>query len=190
MDDRKLGPLVRRIASGDEAALSSFYDALQSVVFGFARQVLADEGAAEEATLDVFSQVWREAKRFDAARGSVVAWVMNLARSRAIDRMRMAGGAARRLEKPFPADRSLDPPNEGPAPAEVSSLAERRERVASAIAGLPEDQQQAIRCAFLLGMSHSEVAVHLKQPLGTIKTRIRTGLQRLRETLLPLEASA
>jgi RNA polymerase sigma-70 factor (ECF subfamily) len=185
---RPLEELVRRIAGGEEAALAELYDATRTAVFGFARQVRGDEGAAEEATLDVYAQAWREAARFSTTRGTALHWLINLARSRAIDRLRAEGGVVRRLERPI--DAALDLPAGGEAPLEASWLAERRERIAAALHRLPREQQLAVRCAFLLGMTHAEIAAHLQQPLGTIKTRIRTGLLRLRESLEPLEASA
>jgi RNA polymerase sigma-70 factor (ECF subfamily) len=180
--------LVARIADGDEAALAALYDATHAHVFGYARHVLADDGAAEEATLDVYLQVWRESARFDRSRGTVITWLMNLARSRAIDRLRAAGGPVRRLERPL--ESAGAEPSGDLQPAETSFLRERRERIEAALARLPLEQREAIRCAFLLGMTHVEIARFTDEPLGTIKTRIRTGLLRLRELLHPLEASA
>jgi len=184
----RLDQLIGRIAGGDADALASLHDATSTVVFGLARHVLADAGAAEEATLDVFVQVWREAKRFDPKRGSVLSWLMNLARSRAIDRMRIAGGAAKRLERPLASANGT--PALDTAPIEATWIGEQRERIAAALALLPPEQRQALECAFFLGMTHAEIAGHLAQPLGTIKTRIRTALQKLRDTLESLGAHA
>jgi len=181
-----LQELVRRMAGGDESALAELWDATRTLVFGLALQVVRDEGGAEEATLDAYAQAWRDAGRFDAGRGAVMAWLLNLARSRAIDRLRQAGGAMRRRETPL--EGAHDRAAAAPAPAELAWAGERREKVAAALARLPPEQQEAVRCAFFLGMSHTEAAAHLGAPLGTVKTRIRTGLQRLREHLQDMEA--
>jgi RNA polymerase sigma-70 factor (ECF subfamily) len=184
----RLRELVGRVARGDEPAFAELFDATRALVHGTTRLILDDAPAAEEATLDVYLQVWREAKRFDERRGTVVSWLSNLARSRAIDRLRVAGGAARRLERPL--ESAAHRESDGAPPLEASWIGERRARVAAALAHLTSDQQQAIRCAFFLGMSHSEVAAHLREPLGTVKTRIRTGLLRLRDHLRSFEALA
>ena len=183
--DPDLEGLVARIAAGDEMALARLFDATQSAIYSLARHVIGDDGAAEETTLDVYSQVWREADRFAAKRGSVWSWMLSIARSRAIDRRRAATGVVRGLERPLQDDFAdgLSFPDSAAAPDEQSFIAERRRRVAAALARLAREQQEAIRCAFFLGMSHSEVASHLRQPLGTVKTRIRTGLARLRDEL-------
>ncbi len=183
-----LAALVRRIAAGDAEALAELYDLTKALVFGLARQILRDEGAAEEATLDAYSQIWREAARWNPERGAVLPWIMNLARCRTIDRLRQMGGASRRLEQPLELAAASAAPDG--SPADLSFVGERRRLVARALADLPADQREAIHCAFFLGMSHSEVASHLSQPLGTVKTRIRTGLSRLREHLQTLEAHA
>lgn len=182
-----LKSLVARMAAGDEAALATLFDATHALVFGLAVQIVRDAGAAEEAALDAYAQAFRDAKRFDPARGAVMAWLLNLARSRAIDRLRQAGGAVRRREQPLDqaAGRAaLDAP-----PSEAAWASERRERILRALGGLPPEQREAVHCAFFLGMSHTEVAAYLNAPLGTVKTRIRTGLDRLRQHVDMLEVS-
>ncbi|MBL8840740.1 MAG: sigma-70 family RNA polymerase sigma factor [Planctomycetes bacterium] len=183
-----LAALVARMATGDEAALAELWDATRASLFGLALQVVRERGGAEEALLDTYAQAWREARRFDPARGHPLAWLLNMARSRAIDRLRLAGGAVRRRETALEAATGVE--SGAAAPVEAAWLAERRARIVAALERLPVEQAQALRCAFFLGMSHSEVADHLEEPLGTVKTRIRTGLQRLRHLLLELEASA
>ncbi len=183
-----LASLVARMAAGEQAALAALYDSTRALVFGLTLQVVRDHGGAEEATLDAYAQAWREAKRFDGARGNALGWLLNMARSRAIDRLRQAGGALRRRETAL--DAAADRATTAAAPADFAWFTERRERIVAALSCLPEEQREAVHCAFFLGMSHTEAATHLRQPLGTIKTRIRTGLLRLREHLQALEASA
>lgn len=181
-----LAGLVRRMAAGDEAALGELYDATRSLVHGLALQIVRDAGAAEEATLDAYLQAFRDAARFDPNRGAVMAWLLNLARSRAIDRLRQLGGVVRRREQPLEsaAGRTVgDAP-----PPDAAWASERRERVLRALDRLPPEQREAVHCAFFLGLSHSEAASHLGAPLGTVKTRIRTGMERLRSCLQDLEA--
>lgn len=182
--DAELAHLVRRMAGGDESALAELWDRTSPVVLAHAMQVLDDRGAAEEATLDCYSQAWREAGRFDAARGSAFAWLISMARSRVIDRLRIAGGAVRRREAPL--DLARGHPSGEPSPPAASWIGERRDAILGALARLPGEQLESIRCAFFRGMSHSQIARHLNQPLGTIKTRIRTALLRLRAELEPL----
>jgi RNA polymerase sigma-70 factor (ECF subfamily) len=174
------------MATGDETALAELYDSTCSLLYGLALHVVRDAGAAEEATLDAYSQAFREAERFDPARGAVMAWLQNLVRSRAIDRLRQFGGVVRRLELPIETAAGRASLDSGPQDAAWS--VERRERVAQALHRLSPEQREAIHCVFFLGLSHSEASVHLRAPLGTVKTRIRTGMERLRSSLLELEA--
>ena len=176
-----LGALTVQIVAGSETAMSSLYDATSPRVFGLALRVLRDRSAAEEATLDVFTQVWRQAERYDPAKGSVIAWLLNLARSRSIDLLR---SRARRIELEDGLDAAPELPDIAPGPEQSSVDADRARRIRKALAGLPEDQRKAIEAAFFGGLSHAEVALKLGQPLGTVKTRIRTGLLALRCSLL------
>jgi len=116
----------------------------------------------------------------------VLAWLLNLARSRAIDRLRQLGGVVRALEQPLEA--AADRAGVEAVPADAAWWSERRERVLAALSRLPPEQREAIHCAFFLGLSHSETAAHLRAPLGTVKTRIRIGMERLRSSLPELEA--
>ena len=182
-----LAPLVERVARGDEESLRALYDAVAPLVLGLASAILQDESEAEETLVDVFVQVWRQAERFDPARGSVVAWVAMLARTRAIDRRRRR---ARDVVIALPAtdDRlgrhTLREP--GPDPAAAFQGTQDRERMRRAVDSLPAEQRRAIEAAFYGGLSHTEVARALGEPLGTIKTRIRAGLAALRRNLSSL----
>jgi RNA polymerase sigma-70 factor (ECF subfamily) len=133
---------------------------------------------AEELTIDVFHDVWRRAAGYDAANGTVVGWIMNQARSRAIDRMRF--DTRKKRVDPYPNEPAQEP--HAGADTHVASDQDRR-RLQSALSQLTPDEKQAIECAFFGELTHAEVAVALDTPLGTIKTRIRSGLQKLRSAL-------
>jgi len=180
--------VVRRIGAGDEAALGDLYDATRTAVYGLARHVLGEDEAAEEATLDVYQQVWRDARGFDVRRGSVLGWLTNLASSRSIDRLRARGGALRRLEQPLESVHDSADPT--PGPDEASWLRERRALVRAALGRLDVEERRTLLYAFFLGLSHRQIAEKLGHPLGTVKSRIRSGMIRLREGLRQLETGA
>jgi RNA polymerase sigma-70 factor (ECF subfamily) len=171
---------MRRIAAGDAAALSDLYDLSSRYVYGICLKVLRNHADAEEVTLDVYTQAWRQAARFDADRGEPLAWLLMLARSRAIDRLRARGGA-RRHEEDFDRVRDFASPLIDPESGSV--LSERASRVRAALACLPAEQREVIDLAYFQGLTHTEIAEKLAQPLGTAKSRIRLALQRLRQTL-------
>jgi RNA polymerase sigma-70 factor (ECF subfamily) len=171
---------VARIAGGQEAALTALYDQTSSLVYGLAMRILGDPFEAEEVTLDVYTQVWRSASRFDARRGTVTAWLVMLARSRAIDRLR-AASPRNRFEEAGSDLGSIAGGGDGPE--EASSAAEQQQLVRAAVAGLAPDQRQVIELAYFGDMSHTEIAERLGLPLGTVKTRIRLGMMKLREQL-------
>ncbi len=183
----RLEALVAGIRGGDETALAALYDATSDRVFGLALRILRDRSAAEETTLDVFTQVWSQSDRHDPSRGSVLAWVLNLARSRAIDHLRFRSRRGQIEQAMDRGDDSLL--DDSPSPESDSLAAERAERVRAALATLPADQRRAVEAAFYSGLSHAEVARALGEPLGTVKTRIRTGLRSLRASLASPEGS-
>ena len=172
--------LMRRIATGDAAALSDLYDLSSRHVYGICLKVLRNSADAEEVTLDVYAQAWRQASRFDADRGEPLAWLLMLARSRAIDRLRSRGGV-RRHEEDLEQVRDLASP--GIDPETGSSLAQRASTVRAALACLPPEQRAVIELAYFEGLTHTEIAGKLAQPLGTTKSRIRLALHRLRSAL-------
>jgi RNA polymerase sigma-70 factor, ECF subfamily len=165
--------LVRRLAAQDQSALAEFYDRFASLVNALALRILRDSSDAEDVVQEVFLQAWRQADRFDASRGSPEAWLCTIARTRAIDRLRRR--AARREEP----EESAPPPSG--APRNEEALAVRK-----AIDGLSDDQRRALELAYYEGLTQTEIATRLGEPLGTIKTRIRTAMIRLREALGPL----
>lgn len=169
--------LLRRVAQGDEAALGALYDRFGATVYALAYRVVGQQADAEEVTMETFAQVWRDAGKFDSSRGSVAAWLCVIARSRALDLIR-AHSRRQRLNESV-AREPLETAVSGP-----DLLAEeRRQAVGAALAELSEPQREAIELAYYHGLSQSEIAERLQQPLGTIKTRMRTGMLKLREML-------
>jgi RNA polymerase sigma-70 factor (ECF subfamily) len=171
---------VRRCGAGEQAALSSLYDQAAHLVYSVVLKVLANQADAEEVTLDVFTQIWRTAQSYQASKGSVTAWLVMLARSRAIDRMRSRATRQRREEPIF---EYADFPSASSGPEQSTAEAQRRRRILAAMAGLPPDQRQAVELAFFSGLSHSELAERLQLPLVTVKTRLRSSMLKLRESL-------
>ena len=179
--------LVIRVAGGDERALGLLYDRFGVVLHAVAYRIVGQKADAEEVVMEAFAQAWREAGRFDATRGSAAAWLTMMARSRALDLVRSQSRRARITDTA-----ARDEPTSGPAmgsgfgpPGSALEDTERRRAVTAALADLPPPQREAIELAYYEGLSQSEIAERLQQPLGTIKTRMRLGMQKLRETLRP-----
>ena len=169
--------LVQSIAAGDQLALHALYERAHRMVFTLIMRITANRETAEELTIDVFHDVWRRARRYDAANGTVLGWIMNQARSRAIDRVRFESRKKRSDGGDVPlAEVAADP-------GQVLELREQSELLRAALAALTPDERQAIETTFFAGLTHAEAAARLNQPLGTIKTRIRSGLHKLRHTL-------
>lgn len=177
---QRLSACLPDLVRGDRDALARLYDQTRSVVYSLALRILGDTADAEEVTMDVYLQAWRCAGQFDPARGSVMAWLVTLTRSRAIDRRRTRT-ARLRSQPPLPDGPEL--PSNDPGPEEIAAEEKRRGVVRDAVATLPAAQRQAIELAYFCGMTQAEVAAYLDQPLGTIKTRIRVGMLRLRVQL-------
>jgi RNA polymerase sigma-70 factor, ECF subfamily len=170
--------LVQSIAAGDQVALHALYDRAHRVVFTLVLRLTANRETAEELTVDVFHDIWRRAALYDAANGTVLGWIMNQARSRAIDRLRFEGRKKRSH------DGNAEPPAEVAAdPRDLIELRQQSDSLRAALAALTPDERQAIETTFFAGLTHAEAAAHLNQPLGTIKTRIRSGLHKLRQAL-------
>jgi len=168
--------LVLAIAAGDQLALHALYERTHRIVFTLMMRITANREAAEELTIDVFHDVWRRASRYDPANGTVLGWIMNQARSRAIDRL---GFDSRKKRN---ADDNVQPLTELAAdPHDVLELRQQGESLHAALALLTPDERQAIETTFFAGLTHAEAAARLNLPLGTIKTRIRSGLHKLRQ---------
>lgn len=171
MPDSEARSLIARLVGGEAAAVGEFFDRYAGLAYGLALRILRDPTEAEDVVQEVFVQAWRQASRYDPGRGSPEAWVCTMARTRALDQLRRR--AARR-EEPAEADQ---PAAARPA-ATVEALAVRK-----ALDGLSVEQRRALELAYYEGLTQSEIARRLGEPLGTIKTRIRTAMMRLRETL-------
>lgn len=171
--------LVRSIGTGDQLALHALYERTNRVVFTLIMRITNNRETAEEITLDVFHDVWRRAPTYDAATGTVLGWIMNQARSRAIDRVRFE--QRKKRVDPHGADHSTASPTSNPQ--ETLDQQEQGLLLRNALACLTPHERQAIETAFFRELTHSEVAARLDQPLGTIKTRIRSGLAKLKLAL-------
>ncbi len=172
-----LAPLLGRVARGDEAAYGVVYEQLAGQVFGIARSVLRDPAQAEEVAQEVLLEVWRDAAHFDAARGTARGWVMTLAHRRAVDRVRSEQASAAREQRAAKPEISYD------EVAETVAARLDAERVRRCLGSLTDLQQESINLAYYRGLTYREVAGLLKVPVGTVKTRMRDGLIRLRDCL-------
>ncbi len=183
-----LEPLLARVAAGDPGALSALFDRTHALVFGLCLRLLGDRSHAEEVALDVFLRVWRGAAGFDRLRGSPLTWLLAIARNRSLDCRRRIEVRAR-CEEALAGN--LEPHNSAhdavSEPQEQQLRAERRDRVRAALGELPSDQREALELAYLGGLTQLEISARLGSPLGTVKTRIRLGLAKLRERLASLE---
>ncbi len=174
--------LMNRVAEGDQSAFTALYEATSKTVFGLIFKIIQDRATAEEVLLDVYTQAWRQAKNYDRGRGTPLAWLMTIGRSRAIDRLRSG-----RLEQSSkdPLENAGQLTSQSLSPEEVSSLSEKQRFVRAALDSLVPEQREVIELAYYSGLSHSEIALKLGQPLGTVKTRTRLGMMKLREMLSP-----
>jgi RNA polymerase sigma-70 factor (ECF subfamily) len=173
------GDLLRAVARGDEKAFGRLYDLVAPRVYGLIRRVLRDPAQAEEVAQEALVEVWRNAARFDPARGSATAWVFTIAHRRAVDRVRSEQAATERTIRVGVA--SVDTPYDAVAD-EVSGRLERQQ-VRRCLDGLTELQRQAVTLAYYQGHSYPQVAELLGTPLPTVKTRMRDGLIRLRDCM-------
>jgi RNA polymerase sigma-70 factor (ECF subfamily) len=173
--------LVDSIAAGDQQALRALYERTHRIVFTLVMRICGNREMAEELTLDVFHDVWRRSGQYDPKGGSVVGWIMMQARSRAIDRLRFERRKKRIDPHPSP-DRD-DEQVEATGPANVVEARQRRGLLQEALTALTPDERQAIETAFFSELTYAETAVRLDQPIGTVKTRVRSALAKLRKAL-------
>lgn len=173
--------LVQSVAAGDQLALHALYERAHRVVFTLTMRITANRETAEELTLDVFHDVWRRARDYRPENGTVLGWIMNQARSRALDRLRF-DHRKKRMD-PFAND-----PSSGSEAGDSQATLELKQQsllLQRALVTLTQGEREAIEAAFFGELTHAETAARLNQPLGTVKTRIRSGLQKLRQAMAP-----
>lgn len=188
LSDKSDVTLIRLIAESQEEALSELYDRYNRLVYSLAIYILGDPLIAEEVTQDVFVRIWENASSYQMERAQVSTWLTSIARHRAIDMLRRRGVRPEGHSVTWDDLNLTDVPKlDGRSPEETTDSILLRERVQQAIKTLPSEQQAALKLAFFYGYSHSQIAEQLGEPLGTIKTRIRMALQKLRNILLTEE---
>jgi RNA polymerase sigma-70 factor (ECF subfamily) len=175
----KLRTWISQVVARDENALASLYDAMAGRVYGLALRITRNVQTAEEVVEDTFWQIWRQAPRFDPARGNAAAWMLTMTRSRAIDALRRVDQAACGIES---GEHEVDLAD---GPEELLASSQAGKQLNTALARLEPLPRQLVALAFFRGLSHEEIAMHTGLPLGTVKSHIRRALVRLRDTLLP-----
>jgi RNA polymerase sigma-70 factor (ECF subfamily) len=181
--------LVARISAGDEQALGSLYDRYGRMAYSLAAAIVPDSADADEVVADAFAQLWRSASLFDASRGSVGAWLATIVRTRALDLVRAQRRRSRTLERAamMSDEDSVPGFSQGTdAPDRDAESNEAGVLVRRSLADLPAPQRRVIELAYFGGLSQSEIATQLSEPLGTVKTRMRAGMEKLRQSLRPL----
>lgn len=179
-DEAQLRTWIAGIVERDETALAALYDAQVGRVFGLTLRIVRQPALAEEVTEDVFWQVWRQAPRFDAARGSAMAWLMTIARSRALDALRRTASPEVADDDAIAAAADADG---GANPFDLLSAVDEHDRLHAALQTLDAQPRQLLALAFFRGLTHDEIAQHTGLPLGTVKSHLRRSLLQLRETL-------
>ncbi len=178
--EKEWADLLRSIAGGDQRALHALYERTHRLVFTLTMRITNNPTTAEELTMDVFYDIWRHASKYEPAGGTVLGWILNQARSRAIDRLRFDGRQKR--VRPDGEDwQELSLPRDS---EDAVALRQQADHLRKALVILTPEEREAIEIAYFSGLTYSEVAELLNQPLGTIKTRIRSGLAKLREALV------
>jgi RNA polymerase sigma-70 factor (ECF subfamily) len=177
--------LLARVARGDRAAFSQLYDQSSTLLFSLAFRILGDRDATADLLQDVYLEVWRKRVSYDAGRGSPMAWLVTMTRSRAVDRLRSRAAKGHGVTDPIDNAPAAQLPDGNSSPLDASAGNETKALVGKALAELPEAQRKAIELAFYQGLSHSEIAAKLNEPLGTVKTRIKLGMDKLRTMLRP-----
>ncbi len=176
--ERDLAMLISKIARGCESALKKLYDNTISQVYGLAYKILSNRPDADEVALDVFKQIWNKAPDYEPSRGSPLAWLITVTRSRAIDKIR--SDTKRRTTNESLLTDSID---NSPLADETSSVREKRELIDKALSELTPKQRESIELAYFKGLSQSEISEHMNEHLGTVKSWMRTGMMRLRKIL-------
>jgi RNA polymerase sigma-70 factor (ECF subfamily) len=175
--------LVMRVAEGDSAALEQLYDRYVRQCFGLALRILGDARIAEEVVQEVFLKLWTQPGKYSSQKGQFVSWLLSLVHHRSIDELRRRSRTEVTLEDPQMGsmlDTRADP---DPGPGDQVWIVEQQRNVREALTGIPEEQRRVLELAYYGGLSQSEIAAKLNQPLGTVKTRMRSGLRHLRDLL-------
>lgn len=172
--------LLQRVGLGDKASFEQLYDRFSGVLFTTAYRVLNDQEAAEDVLQDVFIQIWDKAPTYDPKRGKPLSWAVTLTRNKAIDRLR---SAQRRYRLQEELEQEASGPDDSSYSFDEVDSAEKSQIVRDAVMRLTKEQRQAIEMAFFSGLTQSEIAEELKQPLGTVKARIRRGMMKLKELI-------
>lgn len=186
MQETYLCNLVARIASQDQIALGLLYDCSVQCVYGLARRITGEDSAAEEVVADAYMQVWQQAGRYNAARGRVLAWLLTICRSRALDWRRRQDQS---LIHPEPEVLRPDLYEGGNEPLDLLQAMQRASRIHAAIARLEETPQQLLALAFFRGLTHQEIAASTGMPLGTIKSLLRKAMSILKQDLIQASVS-
>lgn len=177
--------LIARVAKGDQQAFGQFYDLSSTLLFTLTLRILGDRDEAADLLQEIFLEVWRKGVRYDVGRGTPTAWLVTVTRRRAIDRLRSRTSKGYGVTDSIGDTGATELPDHTPGPFEINADLEQRALVKKAFAELPEAQQQALELAYYEGLSHQEIASRLNQPLGTIKTRIKLGMSKLKDLLRP-----
>lgn len=187
--ERELAELLSKIARKCESALNRVYELTISHVYGLALKIITKPSEADEVALDVFKQVWDKAGDYNDMRGTPSAWLMTITRSRSIDKIRSTARWRNRTDNLD--ELVLDPddvPQPNPAPDEIAEIRQKREIIDQALSMLSPYERESIELAYFYGMSQSEISSHMNKPLGTVKSWIRSGMAKLRTTLVPARA--
>ena len=176
--------LLARVAKGEQQALSQLYDLSSTLLFSIAFRILGHREEAAELLQEVYLEIWSKVVRYDVGRGTPIAWLITLTRSRAIDRLRMRGTRTRPTSVQAVSSPTTPPLTDyNPPPVEAQADQELRTHVSHIFSTLPQAQQQAIELAYYEGLSHTEISVRLNQPAESVKTRLKLGMAKLRESL-------
>jgi RNA polymerase sigma-70 factor (ECF subfamily) len=177
--------LLRRVGQGDRVSFEQLYDRFSGVLFATALRILNDHEAAEDVLQDVFLQIWEKAPLYDSARGKPLTWAITLTRNKSIDRLR---SVQRRYRLQDQVEREAESAEhfDDRSSVETVDLLEKGQLIREAMAGLPKEQRHAIELAFFSGLTQTEIAERLGEPLGTVKARIRRGMLKLRDAIAPM----
>jgi RNA polymerase sigma-70 factor (ECF subfamily) len=173
---------LRRVQAGDQSAVAALYDRFGGIAYGLAYRVTGDTSLAEDVVQDAFVSLWRQAARFDPARGQVRSWLLTIVHHRAVDMVRRRNG---RPERAFPEEAAETIAATSSGPQELAEMMLDAEAVREAVRRIPEDQRRTVEMAYFAGMTHLEIAEEMSVPLGTVKSRLRIGLEKMRKFLRP-----